>query len=80
MTAPAGGTAVPQVGLPGGAEVGGGVGGVLGCVVGCVVGVPLVEPVQVVPFMANTVGAGLLPFQDPLKPNEVLALVARLPL
>jgi hypothetical protein len=37
-------------------------------------------PVHAVPFIAKLVGAGLLPVQDPLKPNEVLAPVARLPL
>ena len=34
---------------------------------------------QVVPLMANEVGAGLLPVQVPLKPMLVLAPVARLP-
>jgi hypothetical protein len=38
------------------------------------------EPVQVVPLRANPVGAGLLPVQDPLKPNEAVPDVAMAPL
>ncbi len=40
---------------------------------GGVVGV--VAPVQVVPFSAKLVGAGLLPFHEPLNPKLTLALV-----
>ena len=50
----------------------------VGLVPACVGTTP---PVQVTPLTAKLVGAGLLLlFQVPLKPNEVEALVARLPL
>src|SRR5690606_4401023 len=42
-------------------------------------GVSVLGSPQVVPLMANEVGAGLLPVQEPLKPMLVLAPVARLP-
>jgi hypothetical protein len=57
-------------------EVVGVVVGVVGAVVGGVVTVA--PPVQVVPLTAKLTGTGLLPVQVPLKPNEVVALVARL--
>jgi hypothetical protein len=48
-------------------------------VVGDVVGVTL--PVQATPLSVKLVGVGLLAlFHPPLKPNEVLPFVARLPL
>ncbi len=56
-------------------------GGVVGgaVVAGGVVGVT--PPVQVTPLTAKLVGTGLLlSFQVPLNPNDVVALVARLPL
>jgi hypothetical protein len=80
--APAGGRPRPQLGFSvGGGVVGGWVVG--GAVVGPppgVVGVPVDAPVQVVPLSAKLVGAGLLPFHDPLKPNDAVPLAARLPL
>ncbi len=37
-------------------------------------------PVQATPFTAKSVGAGLLPIHEPLKPNETVPLVATDPL
>ena len=39
-----------------------------------------VLPVQVTPFTAKLVGAGLLPVHDPLKPNDTVPLVGTEPL
>ncbi|GAB4060777.1 hypothetical protein GCM10028775_77780 [Catellatospora paridis] len=49
-----------------------------GDAVGEVVGVT--PPVHVTPFMAKLDGAGLLPVQDPLNPNDTMALVGTDPL
>jgi hypothetical protein len=67
-------------GVVGGGVVGGGVVG--GRVVGGAVVVGFVTPpVHVTPLTAKLVGAGLLLlFQLALKPNDVAAFVARLPL
>ena len=53
-------------------------GDAVGEVVDGVVGAVL--PVQVTPFTAKLVGAGLLPVHDPLKPNDAVPLVATAPL
>src|SRR5690349_13929253 len=45
-----------------------------------VVGPVVTPPVHVVPLREKLAGTGLLPVQLPLKPNEVLALVATEPL
>jgi tetrahydromethanopterin S-methyltransferase subunit C len=65
-----------------GADVGAVVGAVVGPVVGVVVGalVGVVLPVQVTPFTAKLVGAGLLLVHDPLKPNETVPFVGTAPL
>jgi hypothetical protein len=61
------------------AVAGGPVVGVMG---GVVVGPPVgvVPPVQAAPLTAKLVGAGLLPGDEPLKPNEVVPPVGMLPL
>jgi hypothetical protein len=60
-----------------GAVVGVLVGPVAGVVVGVAPGV--VPPVQATPLRVNPAGAGLLPVQLPLKPNEALPFVASAP-
>jgi hypothetical protein len=45
-----------------------------------VVGEVVVPPVHVTPLRAKEVGAGLLPFQVPLKPNAAVPPVAIEPL
>ncbi|MCF0097206.1 hypothetical protein B0E54_06078 [Micromonospora sp. MH99] len=70
-------------GVVGGGVVGGGVvgGGVVGGAgVSVTGGVGVVPPVQVTPFRAKLVGAGLLLVHDPLKPNDTVPLVATDPL
>ncbi|HEY0533074.1 MAG TPA: hypothetical protein VGD29_15910 [Actinoplanes sp.] len=54
----------------------------MGAVVGPVVGggVPVVLPVHATPLRLNAVGTGLLPFHDPLNPNDAVPLVATAPL
>ena len=61
------------------AVAGGPVVGVMG---GVVVGPPVgvVPPVQATPLTEKLVGAGLLPGDEPLKPNEVVPPVGMLPL
>jgi hypothetical protein len=57
------------------------VGGVVVCDgVGDGLVVPETLPVQVVPLSVKLVGAGLLPFCVPLKPNDTVAFVAMDPL
>ncbi|WP_256863435.1 hypothetical protein [Microbispora sp. GKU 823] len=43
-------------------------------------GEPVTPPVQAVPLSVKLAGAGLAPFQVPLKPKDVLAPVASVPL
>ena len=40
----------------------------------------VVLPVQAVPLSVNAVGAGLLPVQEPLKPNDTVPFVPIEPL
>ena len=66
---------LPVGGVLGGADVGGVDGRVDGdALVGAPVGVT--PPVHAVPLRVKLAGTGLLPVQEPLNPNAVLALVA----
>jgi hypothetical protein len=70
---------VPVGGVVGGVD-GAVVGVLVGPVAGGVVGVPgSVLPVQFRPLRVNVAGAGLLPVQLPLKPNDALPFVASEP-